>query len=220
MVVSYYHYRGMPLGIKGYFQADEAIDSALRDTEPHEHNDWNEATSGDKKKEQRQLANTIKKEIRVLCKKYLENYSPPPDIEPHLLPKLRRYLSTLLATTGTGPPPKESDNISITNKSVGHQVIDSSVVLNGSAVVTNRSTIAGHFRIGASVKVVESDISNSGDFIEISIDSNGQTVGPTLRPEVVLHLLPNQSTLISFSSIKLNPDWKYLTTFWAENVDQ
>lgn len=221
MVVTYFRPSGMPNGLRGIFIADPGMDSFLRKTEPHEHDDWNEKIPGSPSLDKaRQYAKIIKTEIRRKVREYMEAYTPPPNAEPKLLPDLRRFLGNLFSTSGVGPPPPGSQPISITHKATRIEPTSGSdVKLVGGARFRNIGKTAAEFRIGVQVKIVESDLGSGGDPLLTTICVADKTTGLEEKPAVKHRLEPNEAIGLEFESESYNAEWTTKAIFWSERVE-
>ncbi|MCZ7579227.1 MAG: hypothetical protein M5U21_00170 [Fimbriimonadaceae bacterium] len=220
MVVTYYRPRGFPLGMRGVFVADPGMDSFLRKTEPHEHDDWNEKISGPSLDKERQYAKLIKSEIRKRVREFMDTYTPPPEAEPKLLPELRRLLGNLFSTSGVGSPPPGGDPVSITHKLTRIEQVGTRLKLVGSAHFTSLAKEANAFNLGVEVKIVESDLGSGGDPLSTTICVAGKTSGPDDRPSHKLTLDPGETIEVEFETETYESEWTAKAIFWSERVEQ
>lgn len=219
MVVTYYRPRGFPLGMRGIFIADPGMDSFLRKTEPHEHDDWNEKIPGPSLDKERQYADLIKKEIRKRVREFMDSYSPPPEAEPKLLPELRRLLGNLFSTSGVGSPPPGSEPISITHRSTRVEQVGVKLRLVGSARFTSTAKEASELNFGVEVRVVESDLGSGGDPLPTIICVGGKTCGPSEKPSLKRTLEPGESIDVEFETETYEAEWTTKAIFWSERVE-
>lgn len=220
MVVTYYRPRGFPSGMRGVFIADPGMDSFLRKTEPHEHDDWNEKIPGGTTLDRpRMYARLIKAEIRKKVREYLDSYSPPPEVDSRLLPELRKLLGNLFSTTGVGTPHSGTEPISITEKSTSVEPVGSKLKLKGKALFTSTSEKQRVVSIGAEVKVVESDLGSGGDSLPVSIWAKGQGRRTGERPSIQFSLGSGDSVELEFESEAYDSEWTTKVVFWSESSE-
>lgn len=220
MVVTYYRYRGFPVGVRGIFIADAGMDGLLRKTEPHEHDDWNEKIPGPSLDKERQYAKLIKFQIRKKVAEFMDTYAPPPEAEPKLLPELRRLLGSLFLTQGTGTPGQGGEPVSITDKSTRVEQAGLKLRLVGRARFTSHAKEPIRVNIGAEVRIVESDLASGGDPLPTIVCVGGKSRGPSDRPFIEWVLNTNESIDLVFETVAFESEWTTRATFWSELVGQ
>lgn len=216
MVVSYYRYNGFPAGMRGVFVADQGMDSFLRKTEPHEHDDWNEKIGGESLDRARKYAAEVKKQIRLKVRDLANGYVPPPASDAKLLPELRRMLGNLFDGSGTGRPSPGADPISITKKTCKPIASDGGLILQGEAQFTNTDRRSREVEIGVCVQITESDLGGGGDLIAATICVDGKTNGPNERPSLRTTLGAGEGVRLEFETGAYDLEWTTRATFWAE----
>ena len=111
MVVEY-----LPVGrestrplLRGVFVADEAIDAALRRTEPKGHDCW-QTSSEDVSDDDLRVAVRVVERIKSAVGDFRRTLKPPPrPVEEVSLPEFDRVMRQLMTGPGTSPPPPAGD---------------------------------------------------------------------------------------------------------------